>query len=106
MTGIIRYDSSSTVDPTSTSDVTVGTNCGDEPLASLVPYLAMDVGSYTDADVTQEDLSVVFSTAATWTLNSSSLYLNWSDPTTLRIFNGESIFPTDYNVVAIPASLA
>ena len=105
MTGIVRYDSSSTKDPSTTSDVVTGT-CGDEPYTSLVPYLAMDVGSFTDADVTQEDLSFAFGSAFTWTLNTSSLYLNWSDPTTLQIFNGKSIFPTDYNVVAIPVSFA
>jgi hypothetical protein len=104
MTGIIRYDSSSTADPTTTSDVTVGTYCGDEPVASLVPYLALDVGNYTDADVTEEALSFLASNAFTWTINSSSLYLNWSNPTTLRIFNNDSIWPTDYNVVAIDVS--
>ena len=100
MTGIVRYDSNSTADPTTTG-ITVGTYCGDEPAASLVPYLPLSVGNYTSADVNEEVLSFLASTAFTWTLNSSSLYLNWSNPTTLRIFNNESIWPTDYNVVAI-----
>jgi hypothetical protein len=103
MTGIIRYDSSSAADPTTTG-ITVGTNCGDEPLASLVPHLAMDVGSYSG--VIEETLSFVASTAFTWTINSSSLYLDWANPTTLRIFNNESIFPTDYNVVAIDVCIS
>jgi len=51
--------------------------------------------------VSQEDLSFVAGAAFTWTLNSSSLYLNWSDPTTLKVFKNETIFPTDYNVVPI-----
>lgn len=101
ITGIVRYDSSSTADPTTTSDITVGSNCGDEPLASLVPYLAMNVGNYSDSDVTQEDLSFAIGSYFTWTINSSSLYMNWSDPTILRIFNNESIWPTDYNVVPV-----
>ncbi len=105
ITGIIRYDSSSTADPTTTSTTTESTNCGDEPLASLVPYLAMDVGTYTSADITQEDVSFAFADYFTWTINSSSLYLDWSDPTIMRIFNGEAVFPTDYNVVAIDVSL-
>lgn len=29
--------------------------------------------------------------------------MNWSDPTILRIFNNESIWPTDYNVVPLTA---
>ena len=100
MTGIVRYDSTSTADPTTTG-ITVGTYCGDEPAASLVPHLSLSIGNYTDSDVNEEALSFLASNAFTWTINSSSLYLNWSNPTTLRIFNNETIFPTDYNVVAI-----
>jgi FtsP/CotA-like multicopper oxidase with cupredoxin domain len=104
MTGIVRYDSSSTADPTTTSTVTTSTNCGDEPYASLVPYLAMNVGNFTDADVTQEALSFAFSSYFTWTINSTSLYLNWSDPTIIKIFNDDTIWPTEYNVEPIDVS--
>jgi hypothetical protein len=132
ITGIVRYDSSSTAEPTTTSTVTTTSNCGDEPIASLVPYLAMDVGTFSQT--TEEDLSFQFTdylqvnasiliccfgagpralplssdswkvlTRLQWTINSSSLYLNWSDPTIIKIFNEESIFPTDYNVVPLTA---
>jgi FtsP/CotA-like multicopper oxidase with cupredoxin domain len=101
ITGIVRYDNTSTADPTTTG-ITVGSNCGDEPLESLIPYLAINVGNYTE--VTEEALSFAFSSYFTWTINSSSLYLNWSNPTTLRIFNDELIWPTDYNVVPINVS--
>ncbi|KUJ18329.1 laccase from botrytis Aclada At 1.67 A resolution [Mollisia scopiformis] len=102
MTGIVRYDSTSTADPTTTSDVTIGSNCGDEPLASLVPYLAMNAGNYTE--LVEEDLSFTFGSYFTWTINSSSLYMNWSDPTIIRIFNNDTIWPTDYNVVPLTAA--
>ncbi|KAF8858876.1 hypothetical protein BDZ45DRAFT_704516 [Acephala macrosclerotiorum] len=101
MTGIVRYDSSSTADPTTTSDVTIGSNCGDEPLANLVPYLAMNVGNISE--VTEESLSFTFSSYFTWTINSSSLYMNWSDPTIIRIYEDEPIWPTAYNVVPLTA---
>nr|CAM12502.1 laccase precursor [Helotiaceae sp. UHH 1-13-18-4] len=101
ITGIIRYDSTSTSDPTTTTTVTESTNCGDEPYASLVPYLSMDVGSYTASSVAEQTLSFAFGSAFTWTINSSSLLLDWDNPTTLMIANGESPFPTDYNVVPI-----
>ncbi|KAE8441574.1 laccase, multicopper oxidase, benzenediol:oxygen oxidorectuctase [Mollisiaceae sp. DMI_Dod_QoI] len=101
ITGIVRYDSTSTADPTTTSDVTIGSNCGDESLASLVPYLAMNVGNYSE--INQGDLSFAIGSYFTWTINSSSLYMNWSDPTIIRIFNNESIWPTDYNVVPLSA---
>ncbi len=102
ITGIVRYDSSSTADPTSSSTVTETATCGDEPLASLVPHLALDVTNVAVVDT--EDLNFVFDTYFKWTINSSSLLLNWSDPTLLQIFNGESVFPTDYNVVAVDVS--
>lgn len=58
MSGIVRYDSSSTSDPSSTTTVTASTNCGDEPIESLVPYLAMNVGDF--AETTEENLSFQF----------------------------------------------
>lgn len=95
---IVRYDNSSTADPTTTNDaVSLASACEDEPYASLVPHLSIDVGSnYTVEDDFQ--LSFAAGTLFTWTINSSSLYLNWSDPTTLKIFDNETIWPTDYNV--------
>lgn len=101
ITGIIRYDNSSTTDPTTTG-ITLGDNCGDEPFENLVPHLAMNVGDFTD--VNEETLAFVFADSFTWTINTSSLILDWSNPTTLRIFNNESIWPTDYNVIAIDVS--
>jgi len=107
MTGIIRYDSTSTADPTTNSTVTASTSCGDVPAASLVPHLSMDVGNFSS--VNQEELSFAVPDYFRWTLNSSSLELNWTDPTTLKIFNNETIWPSDYNVQAlnvnVPATL-
>ncbi|KAF7922626.1 uncharacterized protein EAE98_008152 [Botrytis deweyae] len=96
-TGILRYDSSSTADPTSVGTTPRGT-CEDEPVASLVPHLALDVGAYSLVD---EEVSFAFTNYFTWTINSSSLLLDWSSPTTLKIFNNETIFPTEYNVVPL-----
>lgn len=102
ITGIVRYDSSSTADPTSVSTVVQSSACGDEPLASIVPYLSLDVGDIAiEAD---EDLSFNFGSAFTWTINGSSLWLNWSNPTVEQVMHGEQIFPTEYNVVAVNVS--
>lgn len=100
---IVRYDASSTADPTSTSDaINIASACEDEPYASLVPYLSLNV----DSDYTlEDDLALSFegggNTVFTWTINTSSLFLNWSDPSILRISDGETIWPTDYNVVPV-----
>lgn len=67
----------------------------------------MDVGNFSS--VNQEDLNFAFPDYFRWTLNGSSLDLNWTDPTTLKIFNNESIWPSAYNVqplaVNAPATL-
>ncbi|KAG9234870.1 putative laccase-2 [Amylocarpus encephaloides] len=96
ITAIIRYDASSTADPTTTSAITTAATCGDEPAASLVPHLAMNVEAVNNFQ--QLDLGVSFVGYTHWLLNGSSLLLDWADPTTLKVFNNESIFPTEYNV--------
>jgi hypothetical protein len=64
-----------------------------------VPYLAFFVGNYSE--ITQINLGFQFSNVFTWTINSSSLVLDWSNPTNLRLANKESIWPTEYNVISI-----
>ncbi|KAK4192334.1 laccase-2 [Podospora australis] len=102
MTGIVRYDSSSTSDPTSSSTVTPSTSCLGEPGDKTIPHLSLDVTNIHN--VTHEDLGFMFDSYFKWTINTSSLLLNWSDPTMLQIFEGDSIFPTEYNVVAVQPS--
>ncbi|KAK0625459.1 laccase 2 [Bombardia bombarda] len=102
MTGIVRYDNSSTADPSSSSTVVASTNCLDEPIQSLVPHLALDV---TNAPtITSENLGILFDSYFKWTINSSSLLLDWANPTLEHILNGDSIFPTEYNVVSVEPS--
>jgi len=101
ITSIVRYDASSTADPVTTG-ITANNNCADEALENLVPHLAMNVGNFSE--VTQETLGFVFQNAFLWTINTSSLYMNWSDPTTLRVLNDLDTFPTEYNVVSVEVS--
>ncbi|KAG9240701.1 laccase precursor [Calycina marina] len=101
ISAIIRYDNTSTADPTTTGE-TVGTNCGDEALASLVPHVSLDVGTFGDLNVA--DLFYEIGDSFTWTINSSSLLLDWAEPTNLRLLNGDDIWPTEYNVIPIDAS--
>lgn len=67
--GIVRYDSSSTTDPTSTG-YDIADDCDDMPMASLVPYVALDAGS----ESTQDELGVSFTTVGSffrWTIGGS-----------------------------------
>ncbi|ROV98061.1 hypothetical protein VMCG_07032 [Cytospora schulzeri] len=102
MTGIVRYDNSSTADPTSSSTVTTTATCGDEPYESLVPHLALDVGRVTN--MADEELGFKFDTYFKWTLNDSSLLIDWSLPTLREVLRGADIFPTEYNMVAVDVS--
>ncbi|POS75460.1 laccase [Diaporthe helianthi] len=100
ITGIVRYDnSSSTATPTTTSAVTTPATCNDEPFTSLVPHVALDIGTVTQTAT--ESLDFKFDTYFKWTLNGSSLLLDWATPTLDRVILGNTTFPTDYNVVSI-----
>ncbi|KAB8230045.1 multicopper oxidase-domain-containing protein [Aspergillus alliaceus] len=100
-TGIVRYDTASTRDPTSTTSLVAPLTCNDELQSNLVPYLKLDVGRITETTV--EDINVRLTHAALfqWTINSSSLVLDWNKPTLKQIFDEEPIFPTPYNVVEV-----
>lgn len=102
ITGIVRYNAESTANPTSTG-ITLGDSCDDEPVSNLVPRLALDVG-HPDTIVNAE-VGVAFSNYLHWTINGSSLMLNWSNPTNMRVYNRETLFPTDLNILQVEASI-
>ncbi|KAK7973066.1 hypothetical protein PG988_007200, partial [Apiospora saccharicola] len=107
--GIVRYDagggtdteeSSAKGDPT-TVNWAITNRCGDEPAASLVPWVTHEV---SDAGV-RDNIG--------WTLHSKSLVANWSAPTLLGLYNekgsGSSSnatanFPPESNVVSLDAA--
>jgi len=98
--GIVRYDGADTTSDPTTTVGDYANSCGDESLSNLVPHLNLTVGGFA----TEEELDLAFSIANgafTWTINTTSLLLDWADPTELMILNDEAIFPTDYNVHAI-----
>ncbi|KAK3346865.1 multicopper oxidase-domain-containing protein [Lasiosphaeria hispida] len=52
--------------------------------------------------IAYEELSwIVPDTLWKWTLNSSSLRLDWKNPTMKTIFDDGYVFPTEYNVVGV-----
>lgn len=103
--GIVRYDGASeTDDPTTTVDPNITDSCGDEPYASLVPWVSHTVG---DSDVEDAfavqwyyELDLVFH----WTLRTKTLFVNWSDPTLMDIYNGDTSYPSESNVVTLSSA--
>ncbi|TLD29233.1 hypothetical protein PspLS_04041 [Pyricularia sp. CBS 133598] len=102
-TAIVRYDASSTEEPSSKSDVKRSGSCGDEDPSILVPHLPLNVGPISGMttqtlgfSATGDDLGHNW---FQWTLNSSSLVLDWSKPVLQKVFDREPVFPTPYNMV-------
>ncbi|KAK6084490.1 extracellular dihydrogeodin oxidase [Seiridium cupressi] len=101
-TGILRYDASSTSDPTTEDTIGVIATCFDQDRETLVPIVGIDV---TDAnlDIVTEDLG--FSTTIkgylTWTMNASTLYLDWNNPTLKQVHDGDSNYTLEENVVQV-----
>lgn len=89
--GIVRYDSSSTSDPTSTAYDSNG-ECVDEDSSDLVPYVSQTVGDVTGGD-TGDDLNVALGTSGNlfkWRIGSTSMEVEWADPTLLQIYNNDT----------------
>lgn len=98
--GIVRYDSSSTADPTSTAYSTLVDSCLDEASSDLVPYLAMDVGTVVSQD--DELATLGFGTVIEWTMNAVSFVSEWDYPTTLAIADGNDTWTSAEHVWSLP----
>jgi FtsP/CotA-like multicopper oxidase with cupredoxin domain len=101
--GIVRYDgvADTASDPT-TTQWSIPNDCSDQPLSSLVPHLQRTVGSAT----TEESLYLSWyfdGLIYHWTVNTQKLKIDWAKPTLELVQNGESLFPTSYNVKEITA---
>ncbi|OQE28924.1 hypothetical protein PENFLA_c004G08458 [Penicillium flavigenum] len=101
--GIIRYEGASQADPTTEQWSSITNSCGDEPYASLVPYVRKDVGN---AD-SQKNLNIgwFYETDLVfhWAINTKALEIDWRRPTDLLIYHNQSVFPSDYNIYEISA---
>lgn len=95
---IIRYDETSTALPTSVAQKEVAASCADEDFSNFVPWVPITVGEaslgYSVVGLTYE----LFNNTNRWYFNASTFWLDWSNPTTLMAYKGESVFPADINV--------
>jgi hypothetical protein len=107
ITGIVRYNAEETADPETESNVTPSTSCLGEPVVKAAPHLVVNVTNLLGGLVL-EDLASLPRTEEDyfrWTINTSSLVIDWSDPTMGQIFEGKNLFPTEYNVVPVDVSI-
>lgn len=98
--GIVRYDGSSTADPTTSAYSDLTDSCDDEDSANLVPYVAIDVGTVTAED--DEEAGLTFSTSIKWTMNDVSFVSEWDYPTVLAIGEGNTSWSTAEHVWTLP----
>lgn len=100
--GIVRYDSSSTSDPTSTA-YSYTDSCDDEDMSSLVPYLqlnASDSGVNDDFAITVGKSGSVFK----WYVAGTTFVAEWDDPTLLQVYNGNDTYTTSSHVIELPTA--
>lgn len=100
--GIVRYDSTSTDDPTTTA-YTFTDSCDDEDISTLVPYLVSDVSA--TADITDE--AVTLSRANNlvyWQMAGVSFVNQWDYHSVLQVAEGNDTWGTDQHAVEHPTA--
>jgi len=95
---IVRYEGSDpTAEPTSTPYPITSTACVDE--TGLVPVVPRNVGNLAYGN--EEDIGVIVDNYIKFTINNSSLLIDWSNPTLLLVDNHDPTYPRDFNVVQL-----
>ncbi|KAH8882067.1 putative extracellular dihydrogeodin oxidase/laccase [Thozetella sp. PMI_491] len=103
--GIVRYDSTSTSDPTSSAwddAVDTGSDCADEDMSSLVPYVAV---AATDDPTNTTDFAVQLYQSngiGLWEMGSTSFVNLWDYPSLMQVEEGNSTWGEAQNVYAYP----
>lgn len=99
--GIIRYDATSTDDPTTSAwDGTTDDDCDDEDMSNLVPYLAI---AASDSDV-EEDFTVqitVDGNGVLWEMGASSFVNQWDYPTVQQAYEGNDTWASAQQVYQV-----
>lgn len=97
---IIRYDSSSTVIPTTTAWAQTD-SCDDPDLSDLVPYLPQTVTSPTGEDLTV----TVFANEENlfrWKIGTESMMVQWAEPSLMQVYDGVTTFEDQDCVYNLP----
>ncbi|KAI1846020.1 hypothetical protein JX265_000944 [Neoarthrinium moseri] len=99
--GIVYYGSSTTT-PTTSRTSSYVESCEDMDVSDLVPYISKTATSIQDTG--SEGVTVGFNDEDLfrWYLNSTTMVLEWSDPTLLQIYDNTSTFDTSDAVIKLP----
>ncbi|KAI0120797.1 multicopper oxidase [Hypoxylon sp. NC0597] len=95
--GIVTYTGTASDPETTGYDYT--DSCDDET-DNLVPYHSKTVGSATA--ITEEAGVAIINSVFRWTLNSTSMLVDWANPTLLQVIDEVTEFETDDSVIQLP----
>lgn len=98
--GIVYYGSSAGT-PTTTGYSYVD-NCADEDASNLVPYVSKTVSSQTTTVGEAVTVSKNSNNLFKWFLNSTTMVVDWEDPTLLQVYNNVTTFNTSNAVISLP----
>lgn len=97
--GIVRYtDADTTLEPTTTISRNVDNSCGDEPYASLTPWVSRDVGDSTDEEWLRMGWYYQLDAVFKWTLHGDTLVIDFDNPSMLALADGQTDFSDVENV--------
>ncbi|PYH68064.1 multicopper oxidase [Aspergillus vadensis CBS 113365] len=99
--GIIRYDNSSTADPT-TSAWTYTDSCADESSSDLIPYVAINASDNFAYSTSEEVAIEVASNALLWTMNKTSFHTEWDYPTLMHVANHNYTWAAKERIIHLP----
>lgn len=101
--GIVRYDSTSTVDPTTTAyDYT--DDCDDEDISTLVPYLSNQVSTSYNSEDAEAVTLVTSGSVILWAMSDISFVSEWNYPSLEQIADGNNTWTTDQHPVLLPTA--
>lgn len=93
----MTYDGVTEAIPTSTPYTPSNTNCEDE--TNLVPVVKRDISSLAYGST--DTIALPSAPLVRWTINGSSFFANFENPSLLLIDEHNSSFPTNYNVIEL-----
>lgn len=97
---IVRYDSSSTADPTTSANNQTD-SCDDPDLSNLVPHLSQTVESPTGEDLTV----TVFANEENlfrWKIALDSMQVFWAEPSLMQVYDGNATWQDEDCVYNLP----
>lgn len=99
--GIVYYGDSVGTPTTDAYDYEDG--CTDET-DNLVPYISKTVGAESQTDLETATVGINSNNLFRWYLNSTTMIVDWAEPTLLQVLNGNTTFETSNAVLQLPTA--